>query len=253
METLVLKLVDKKHLNSFLRYGELHFGSTDSYREIEEINGNIGIGDRNEGVFNPAVKYTGFYPHKTLLGLPNNVSLKYPANIFCVVQIHPGIETDSRIKRDVIINLYDSLMSDTQYEKTIVGFKNFNIVSDRIVQRLNKFYANGPLRQLRGPIHYVERGYMAEEAQNIAMTSEFSGIQPRIGSVLAANLVKENKFLGEYEYRFILFPTEGGLKILKRSHNNIRIGDLRKQTIVIGDSIEDLINAVEISFNTKVD
>jgi len=253
VETLVLKLVDKKYLDSFLKYGELHFGSTDSYREIEEVNGNIGIGDRNEGIFNPVIKYTGFYPHKARSDLPSNVSLKYPANIFCVVQLHPGIETTNKIKYDVIKNLYNSLMSDTKYEKTIVGFKNFNIVAGRIVKRLNSFYGNGPLSQLRGPIHYVEQEYMAEEAQNISMTSEFSGIHPRLGSVLVANLVKENKFSGEYEYRFILFPTEGGSKILKRSHDNIRIGDLRDQTIVIGDSIDDLIKAVEFSFNAHVE
>jgi len=83
---------------------------------------------------------------------------------------------------------------------------------------------------------------MAEEDQDITSEPEMLKQVPlRMGSVLAVNLVMEKKFSSEYEYRFILFPTDRGLKILKRNHDNIRIGNLRDQTIVIGDSMDDLI------------
>lgn len=250
--TLVLKLVDTKYLDNFLKYGELHFGSTESYRKIEEFNDNVGIGDKREGVFNPIVNYSGYYPHNALKGLPNSISFKYPANIFCVTQLHPGIETANIIRYDVIRDLYQMLMNDTDYPKTIVGFEDFNIVANRIERRLNKFNGGGPIRNLKAPVHYVKREYMAEEAQNIAENEWKGRIPLRLGSILAANLVKEIKFSGEYEYRFVLFPSKGGLGILKRHHDNIRIGDLRDQAIVIG-SLDDLVKKIEFSFDTHVE
>lgn len=250
--TLVLKLVDTRYLDNFLKYGELHFGSTASYREIEELNGNMGIGDKSEGSFNPTMNYRGYYSHDALKGLPDAISFKYPANIFCVTQLHPGIETASIIKYNVIKNLYQMLMSDTNYPKTIVGFKDFNVVANKITKRLDKFYGRGPIKHVEGPVHYVKKEHMAEEAQNIADDGLKGQIPMRLGSILAANLVKDTKFSGEYEYRFVLFPTDGGLKFLKRHHDNIRIGDLSDQAVVVG-SLEDLVKKVEISFGTHIE
>lgn len=249
--SLILKLVDTKYLNNFIKYGELHFGSTQTYRDIEKLGGNVGIGDKDEGVFRPRFKYSGYFPNESLKELPREMGFRFPANIFCVTQLRPGIETANIIRYDVIRNLYDSLMNDTNYPKTIVAFQDFNIVSSRIKRKLDTFSGLRPIKHVEAPVHYVDKKKIAEEAQNIAKKELVNeGVPLGLGSVLAANLVKNKKFLGEYEYRFVLFPNEGDSKRLHRHHDNIRIGNLENQVIIIG-SLNDLMKKVKVSFEIK--
>lgn len=247
--TLVLKLVDTNYLKSFLKYGELHFGTTSLYKKIEVENGNVGIGDKNEGEYSPKLVYKGGYPSKALAGLPKRVSFQYPANIFCVTQLHMGVETADIIKYDVIRNLYESLMNDTDYPKTIVGFRDFNEVSKRIKNRIGKFNSSAPIMNIESPVHYVKYENIAEEAQMIS-AREFPHIPTGLGSTLAVNIVKDEKFKGEYEYRFVMFPSVGGSKILKNHHNNVQIGNLENQAIVIG-SLKDLVRTVRVALNKR--
>lgn len=76
------------------------------------------IGDRNEGGFTPTMKYTGYYPHGALQGLLGFQSFRYLANIFCVTQLHTGIETANIIRYDG--NLYQMIMNDTDYPKQLL-------------------------------------------------------------------------------------------------------------------------------------
>ncbi|MBQ0837329.1 hypothetical protein [Lactiplantibacillus pentosus] len=249
--SIILKLVDTRYLNDFIKYGELHFGSTQTYRDIENLGGNVGIGDKDEGVFRPRFEYSRYFSNESSKGLPKEMPFRFPANIFCVTQLRPGIETANIIRYDVIRNLYDSLMSDTNYPKTIVAFQDFNIVSSRIKKELGTFSGLGPFKHLESPVHYVDKGKMAEKAQNIAKKeSVYEGVPIGLGSILAANFVKNRKFSGEYEYRFALFPNAGDSRRLRRHHDNIRIGNLESQAIIIG-SLNDLMKEVKVVFDVK--
>lgn len=59
--SLIIKLVDKRHLHQFLKVGELHFGTTVQYQEIENSGKNSGIGDRLEGDYDPFINTKGIF------------------------------------------------------------------------------------------------------------------------------------------------------------------------------------------------
>ena len=128
--SLIIKFVDKRHLHQFLHVGELHFGSTQQYREIEEVHGNTGIGDVHEGDYHPDLNITG--PNKVDIKLPSQLHFHRPANIFCTTQIRPLVDTTSQINLDVIEGMYKSLVADTDYPKQIIIFNDYNVIHDKI-------------------------------------------------------------------------------------------------------------------------
>lgn len=199
--SLIIKLVDKRHLHQFLKVGELHFGTTVQYQEIENSGKNSGIGDRLEGDYDPFINTKGIF--KNTVNFPKKLHFFRPANIFCTTQLRPGIETNEFIKPEVIKGLYESLMSDTNYPKQIVLFKDYNVIHSRILKKLEKIVAESGSEHLEGPVVYSD--VRAIDAELLAQ--KVNPGEPRMKSAISTvNLVKDRKFEIEKEYRYVFFP-----------------------------------------------
>lgn len=240
--SLIIKLVDKRHLHQFLKVGELHFGTTVQYQEIENSGKNCGIGDRLEGDYDPIIKTTGIL--KRTVKFPKKLHFFRPANIFCTTQLRPGIETNEFIKPEVIKGLYESLMSDTNYPKQIVLFKDYNVIHSKIVNKLQTIFSESGSEHMEGPVIYSDMRAIDAEL----LGQKLNPREPRMKSAVSTiNLVKDRKFEIEKEYRYVLFPSEGMKKRLQKHHNNMYIGNLEDQAVLI-NSVDELQSSIQITF-----
>lgn len=207
---ILVKFEDPKYLSNFVNKGEIHFGSTKQYREIEEEEGNRWIGDKNDGNL--------IYPNSELPHLHSFITVNnqqfslnpkditgfssaLDENIFCMTKISINDDLKSDESRNKFIwEMEHTLLADSQYPKKIVFLEKWSNFLDALGQSL---YVLGYSKEsvVLSNIVYSDQRY--EIANELSRRDGH-----KHGPSFWINFVKEIRFSSERELRLII-PSRG--------------------------------------------
>ncbi|MFD1124159.1 hypothetical protein ACFQ22_02115 [Lentilactobacillus raoultii] len=230
--SVYIKLVDPMFLTSFVNDGIIHFGSTAEYRKIEETMGNSWIGDKQDGLLTVPTKHLSeFKSVITYAGksysvpVTGGLSMSMGMDAFCFTHIEISELLNPNKRTKLIKDLNNSLLSDPDFPKKVVYFKDFSIFKKRLMRCLEIAGYESAI----GNVIYDKEPY--ERAVWIMKHLPGSGL----GSTFWINFVKAKKFSIERETRIII-----NHRALFRNFENVKIGSICSITNCY-DSLADFI------------
>lgn len=241
---LFVKFESFKYVDSFVHSGVIHFGSTRYYRNVERKKGNVGIGDKYDGLYtysreelnNMIMDIDGY---KLKMNLQEGVlgfNFSFNQYIFCLsnINVFKNFSNDSK-KNRLEKELYDSLFSDSRYPKKIVVIINPSEFFSKLTRALILMgYDSSDI--IRGPVIYSD--YRNDVAH--ILSHRYDHYPTNRGPLYWINFVKNTKFRNEREFR-VTIPS-------LKSHPtglNIPVGSVFNDVIVF-NNLKDFINHISI-------
>ncbi|TPR21468.1 hypothetical protein DY102_07190 [Apilactobacillus timberlakei] len=248
-QKMFIKFVDEKYYQNFINKGELFFGNLSLYRNIEENNGNRGIGDRDEGNLNftkGELKNYGivlqvgdqYITYKDIHANKNDLAttISPQAAIFCCTILSAKHNLiNSKRRNRFINNIKDSLLSDNNYNKKVVLIPDFN----GFINKFNVAAKKYKMKTMSGPVIYDNNHYEASSR----LVNKLQAKGKNLDLTHSLIYVKREEFKHQQEFRMTIdTPDNNSFKLY--------LGPLKNDTITF-DSIEECLNSINIE--TKIE